>query len=161
MKLVYHGTSVSSAIEIAIDGAILSPWDQQIKDYKRIECLKSMSTPELEEIALEDAKSLFGDHEVEHRVKSISLVTAKYFSIAEDYARHSEQSAGGVVLGFEVDRSLLKVFPKDWEWRGSVYVPRKMRIKSLREIHISPKARLHESKIMEAYARYHPRIFYI
>jgi len=161
MKLLYHGTGVGSALQIAVDGAILCPWEQEIKRIKAIERFRNLSTQELEEMVLKHASSVYADHEVGHRVMAISL--APSLSASRDYATHFEQfpsTGGGVILGFEADRTLLSRIPEDWEKRMVVYIPRKMEIENLKEIYLFPIARAYDSVIREAFAKYNPQMFH-
>jgi len=61
----------------------------------------------LEEAALENAKVGYSKFEIEHRVKSISIVA----NLASAYGIEFEGRGGGIVLGMEVDEKYLATIP--------------------------------------------------
>ncbi|MBS3086125.1 hypothetical protein J4422_00290 [Candidatus Pacearchaeota archaeon] len=163
MTLFYHGTDVDSAIGIARDGAILSPWDETILRYRGLRIAQTMSYRELQKLALEDASRLYSDHELEHRVKSISLDTRFY--IAKGYALgyKEEHFHGGVVLGFEIDEDFLKricLISYSGHILGA-YIPRRLKLDTLKEVHLTPKAKDYKEQIAKEFEVYDPDFFYL
>jgi len=161
MKLIYHGTPLRKALFIAEDGLIKSPWEKAIDDiggvYGKSQRARRIidSRGGIEAYALNFASSEYSDREIEYRVKCISMTN--YFSLASAYGGNNETRDGGVVLALAVDETLRKVLPQDWEKKGTIFVPRKISIDTLAEVHVSPKAIMQMEKIQEAFAKYDPK----
>lgn len=164
---LYHGTSIAGALEIAKDGAILSPWEQDIKlfriafsnnkeRFKRLHPGRNLD--ELEQLALESACETYADYEIEHRVKSVSMTSSLYD--ASHYALRFDNHFGGLVLGFGVDNRVEQILDKNWQKRSVIFIPRRFSLDMLQEVHLTPVAqRLSEAEIKESFERYHPKYF--
>jgi hypothetical protein len=81
-----------------------------------------------EEQVLRMLACCYGPHEIEHRVKSIS-VTAN-FANAKDYCLRFERYSGGVVLGFEPDKLSSSSLPENWEQERTIYILRRASIET-------------------------------
>lgn len=105
MVIYYHGTNIDVALAIARDGAIMSPYEQELKrliaDEARDGISRRYPGKTLEETALECASSGYAKREVEMRAKRISFTLRQ--ELARSYAT-SEGLYGGVVLGLEFDK---------------------------------------------------------
>lgn len=161
MKLWYHGTSIENALKIAENGALLSPLDQTISVYNKIlqtnpmacKSWEGKNPPQtLEEHALELMKLVYSAHEIEHRVKSVSL---SHLNLALTYANRFEDRHGGIILGFALRTQ--------GERRPHVlYVSRRLALdQQLTELYFTPKAEQHRMRIEEAFRKYAPVISHI
>jgi hypothetical protein len=147
---VYHGTSFETALKIAEDGAILSPWEQKILWLStrpdRVEALSRRDASEsIEELALRLASGEFMESELEHRAKSVSF--AEDLISAWACAVYFEKYNGGVVLGFQIDDSYE-------DEHNFIYIPRKQGLESLDEIIMLPVATRNHGAIKAAFSRY-------
>ncbi|VVB81141.1 Uncharacterised protein [uncultured archaeon] len=144
MTLFYHGTPAGRAIKIARDGAILSPWEQEIiflrqlkeknpNSYKKI--TNKNNGMDEEETALELAKIGYAARETEERIKCVSLTSDKSWLIAPHYE---------IILGIELEHP-----PQD----GALFVPRKVPLDTLTEVHYKTR----EQEIRTAFAKYKPK----
>ena len=176
MTILYHGTQTVDSISIARSGAILSPLDVRIEMFEEAlqdpnssiyEFFRKFPDKTIEEYALKTTCLSFGEHEIEHRLKSISM--ARRVNTATDYAMRFDYSfkkkrgefIGGVVLGIDVDEDRIEEFQRLVKSNGNtIYVPRRLDLDELREIHLSPMARkYHRAQIRHEFARYYPRYF--
>jgi len=162
MDYLYHGTSVQNGIKIAKAGAILSPFEQIVRDWRNLSS-QNPSNPffqnrSVEELALDSIRGRFGEHDIEHRGKSVSLVTD--LSMAMRYASKFEYLYGGIVLAFSLDFHQLRELNASGN-QQNVFIPSQVPLDALVEIHLSPKAILSEKAIREAFAKYDPRYSYI
>ena len=159
MSLYYHGTNLDGALGIAKYGAILSRWDQEILRLQFAAAegqdLHLTEGETVEALALRLASSPFHVHEIEHRVKCVSISKSIRVPIMTA-AVEEKRGLGGVVLGFEFSE-----VPKGYETSSTIYVPRKVSIDGLKELHItrdlSPGAR---KNLEQAFVKYsHKYIF--
>lgn len=99
---------------------------------------------------------MYGDHEVEHRIKKLSITTN--IQLAFSHATEFEFSKGGLVLGIEVDDSIIQGLYPDETDRRIMYIPRKLSIEELKIIYLSPVAFLkHLPQLCEEFEKYNPR----
>ncbi|MDO8661068.1 MAG: hypothetical protein Q7K43_04210, partial [Candidatus Woesearchaeota archaeon] len=87
------------------------------------------------------------------------LFRAKTVSIERRLTHAVNYTKGGAILGIEFD----DVLPKESKAvEGTViFIPKKVDITRLKEIHISPQAKHAEKRIRDAYAKYNPTYFYL
>mgnify|MGYP006929387043 CR=1 FL=1 len=96
--MYYHGTNLNAGLSIAKSQAILSPWYVQILRFENFHSENNnshcpdLSNSRFKEQALKVASSLYGDYELEHRVKSVSITSE--FKIAKEYALNFENYSG-------------------------------------------------------------------
>ena len=162
MDYLYHGTSVQNGIKIAKAGAILSPFEQTLRDWQNL-LRQNPNNPffkerSVEELALDSIRRRFGEHEIECRGKSVSLVTN--LGMAGHYALRFDSTKGGIVLGFSRDFHQLRELGASGN-KQNIYIPSQFPLDALVEIYLSPKAILSQRAIKEAFAKYNPRYSYI
>ena len=160
MGILYHGTDVDNAISIARKVVILSPLEQHLEKLVKIYIEK----PEIEsywkgstlgQFALNSLKSSYGPHEIEHRVKCVSVT--KDLSQASSYAQRYEERDGGLVLGIELDDKYIKRMTKG---KDVAYIPKLLSIHTLRELHLSKIAKEKcEQLIKKEFHEYNPKYF--
>jgi hypothetical protein len=178
MVLVYHGTSVGRGIQIARTGAILSPLEQTIDFLRRIYHENPQRKFEdeyhgktIEEVALEHVSSIYREHEIEYRAKSVTISTELWATIS--YAMKSEMRHvvddffckgnglvcwGGLILAVDVDSGYLDSLTRRTAPHLK-YVPDRLSIGNLKELHLSPMARISGKAIKQAFAKYNPVYF--
>lgn len=153
MTLYYHGTVFHFVPEIAEQKALLSPWDQRI-----VRCQKMLASPDLnprsplvknrhrlEDYALEIASHGYGEQDIEHRVKCVSLTNDIYR--AAIYARRAELCS--VIFGLELDPAQQTI----------IFVPRKVPLDTLKEIYVFGKgSRSAKPRLEQLFADYDPAI---
>ncbi|MFH1803182.1 MAG: hypothetical protein ABH864_07095 [archaeon] len=96
----------------------------------------------MEDVALKNAASSYTEREIEHRVKCLSVSrslqgvqsAASYGMGFEDY------KGGGLVLALEIDDGVRKSLPEDWEQMTIIHVPKRLSLRTLRKVHLSPRA---------------------
>ena len=169
-KLYYHGTHVESGLEMAIDGFILSPFEkslkylqkrslEQIQFFKENYRIRFGENYSLEEIALFLSKTGYNEREIEHRVKCLSLT--EQFLTALHYAiQHDTLQGGGLVLSVESSEDLMEKSPIKSDGLV-IYVPGKLSLKNLKEVHISKTAQKLRKRIETAFEKYKPNYFNI
>ncbi len=157
--MVYHGTSLEKAIQIALDGAILSPFGKFLREMQILQkenpklferCAKHYGTSELDELALKRASIGYNEREIEHRVKCISLIDR--FENAYGHADECEKFLGGIVLGIKISKRN----------RGNLtatFIPKEQSLDSLKKVAILPKSMERIGLIKEAYLKYNPEFF--
>jgi hypothetical protein len=156
----YHGTYIQKAFLIAEHAELRSPWAQEIAwlhelyDSGKRDFKAKYGNLTIEEAALENIKKYFGDHELEHRVKSVSLAT-KLEGTAAHYGMMYEGYEGGVVLGLEVKEESLKGATGNSQ---TVYVPKSLKLDAIRNIYLSPQARGSIERIRDAFSRWTPEL---
>lgn len=158
MGIWYHGTSIENALRIAEIGAILSPLDQEILYFDNI--LKNnpkvsefwerkIPSQTQEEYILERLANQYGAHEIEHRVKSVSLSDLR---LASFYASRFEYRDGGIILGFNLLKESKRI-------SNILFIPRKVTLdRQLQSVSFSPKAEQYRQGIEEAFRTYAPII---
>jgi len=141
--MVYHGTSLEKAIQIALDGAILSPFGKFLREMQILQkenpklferCAKHYGTSELDELAL----------------KRVSLIDR--FENAYGHADECEKFLGGIVLGIKISKRN----------RGNLtatFIPKEQSLDSLKKVAILPKSMERIGLIKEAYLKYNPEFF--
>lgn len=167
MALVYHGTNTNRGILIARSGAILSNLEKRIEWLKKLYREQPSRSFEneypgktMEQIALEIESNLYGKHEIEARVKCISVV--KIIEPTKRYAMRSEDGNGGLILGIDLDVSYIESLGKHYGNPDIRFVPGRLSIDKLREIHLSPIASgKYESLIRQEFKKYRPQYFTI
>ncbi|MCA9485822.1 MAG: hypothetical protein KC506_03180 [Nanoarchaeota archaeon] len=170
MELLYHGTHLRNGLEIAESGAILSPWYKYLEElngvYRGKEGLfeEHYSGRTMVDVALENAAFCYSRNELEHRVKSLSV--SKLLSGCGGAAGYGmqfeEYNGGGMVLALEIDEELERSLPNDWEDRYIIFVPKRLELKTLRQIHLSPRAaREAEKLVRKSFEKYNPEILYL
>ena len=171
MVLVYHGTSVRQGIKIAMTGAILSPLEMRIRLFRQANPERLASAfpgKTLEEAAIESISFAYGEHEIDHRVKSVSVVNeiehaVHYAMMYEIRLKDFEKKdvSGGLILAVDIDSTCFDrlVVPTAKYIR---YIPDRLSIDSLKEIHLSPMARRNsETTLREAFSKCNPIYKYI
>lgn len=165
MTLLYHGTGVSEAFDIAKSGAILSPMAQRLKKMQEFpldaDNLRRIYPDRSdEEIATIVESEFYGSGEIEHRVRRVSLVREK--SRAVVHAKNLfEGFRGGVILELEVsdeeitNKDLLKGKSSIVYWLSHIELER------LRALHLLPVASLLEYELRQAFSRYNPIINHV
>ena len=167
MTMLYHGTTTQRAIMVAVRGALLSNWDRQIEELRQSYIENPSRKFEddypgktIEQVALEWQSKLYGEHEMETRVKSLSV--AKTIGPTISYAKNilgEEKNLGGLVLGIELSDFQIADLSPIYGGGDIVYIPRILSIVTLKEIHLSPKATENKKEIIKAFKKYKPAYF--
>jgi hypothetical protein len=167
MTLIYHGTNIKAALDIARTGSLMSPWDQEIEEMNEItreygEEAVRRANPRLRELgleawALEKAKRYFGEHDWEHRVKRASLTANKGKAVT--YAKEGEEHNGGIVLEFEATDEEIREKSLPGHVSEVIYWDRRIPLEKLRSVLMLPVARiLREGQIRKAYSPYRAEV---
>ncbi|NQU78267.1 hypothetical protein HQ545_00705 [Candidatus Woesearchaeota archaeon] len=167
MTLVYHGTNIRAGISIARVGAILSPLEQKIEFLERIfreqpsrSFEKEYPGKTIDQFALEWVSTHYGECEIEHRVKCITVVNN--IEPTKKYALNFEYGDGGLILGIDVDDSCIESLSEHYLNPDIKYVRGELYIDTLKKIFLSPTAkRRHESQIRQEFEFYNPQYFTI
>ena len=167
MTLVYHSTDTKNGILIARRGVILSNLEQRLEEFRQLsprkqERLKILYPGKtMEQAAFEFEASLYGEHEIETRVKCLRVV--KRVESAIFYAMSLEDFEGGLILGIDLDDSYVEKLDQQHYGNQDIkFVPNKLSIDTLKEVHLSPTAkRKHESLIKKEFSRYNPKFIQI
>lgn len=162
MRLYYHGTNVDSALSIAKQGAILSPWFKELLSLQRAveegKNLQLIPGETIEDLALRLASFAFATHEINHRVKCVSISRDTRIPIGHALA-HGYRGNQGVVLGFELSAALVRPYDRA---SSTIYIPKKIPIDSLREIHTFRNLEAKNKKLLDvAFAKYKLRYVFI
>ncbi len=157
MQTLYHGTGLETIFAIARAGAILSPLErktERLKSFNRSpEEFKKIFGKNIEELAFIMATSPYQERQL-MRAQTVSMARVLHHAIG-----YADSNQGGAVLGIEFD----DVLPKELNAieRIVIFIPKKVVLTRLKEIHISPEAKNYEQLIREAYAKYNPNYFYL
>ena len=165
MALVYHGTSKYKGILVARDGAILSNLEKRIEWFKQMyynqpsrNFEKEFPGMTIEQIALEIESSVYGKYETESRIKCLTVAMRKESTI--HYAMSFEDDDGGLILGVDLDDFYIEKLAQHYGNPNIRFVPGRLSLDSLKEIHLSPVAKSkHEKLIKEEFSRYNPSYF--
>jgi hypothetical protein len=156
MGIVYHGTSVEFALQIARDGEVLSPLEKKVRDLRR-----TLGRTEPDHVlaarAFSSAVSEYGD---ETRIRSVSVTPN--LCMANAHAAAYDQRRGGVVLGIELEPGVLGRFGERWMELPVMLLPGKVGLEGLKVVRLSTFAReLEEAAIHAAFDRYAPLYEYL
>ncbi len=171
MEFLYHGTHTLNGVNIARTGAILSPWYQKIERLERLFEKKPEAKKRffeeiypgknISEMALIMASDGFGAHDIEHRVKSVSVSKDK--SRTDHYGTRFDNSrGGGIVLALEITPEIKRILHDGWEKATIIFIPGKLQLESLRQVHLSPRC-MKDSMgfVQKEFERYNPEYFII
>ena len=155
-KRVYHGSIFDFAEVIAEDGALLSPWEREIKALKRHPLSKtflSRRTGSFEEIALELASVGYSEREIAHRVQCISLTEKINHAAEYAFGSFNKEKQGFVLeLDFFGDGTFT-------ENSSTLFVSRRFSLDSLRAIYLASHTfPVYGQHFETLFARFHPQI---
>jgi hypothetical protein len=158
MTMIYHGTSTSKAISIAMCGKILSPLTQAALYLQEIFSEKPAGYFQeihpgktIQDVALGQMYDMYAPREIETRAKCVCLT--KDFGIARGFAMSEERRYGGLVLGMSIEDNLLSGMSGN---SVNLFMPGSLSIDNLTEVHLSPTAKKnHEERIKDEFGRYH------
>ena len=120
---------------------------------------RDFSAKTVEDLAKDLESINLRDEEVELNVMSIKLTTDIY--LARRLALCNEGAEGGLFLAMDLDEKDFRDLKRQYQSQESFYLPRRLGLDYLKEIHISPRAARKEPQIREAFAKYNPVYFII
>ena len=158
--LVYHGTSLPIALEIASCGALLSPFERELSHFRRVQSCSGIDISainhgrSIEDLARTFAEGIYRSHE---RFRASTVSVARDYGTALGYAVPHDAFEGGIVLGIKMREKELDLCSQG-SGRGIYYVQSRLDLADrLDVVYFSSKARMKRSLIVEKFAKYAPR----
>ncbi len=170
-KFLYHGTSLDYAVQIARDGAILSPKARLIRDVRKYFAKKNHYFSDDEDCArlIHDGGKLIEkcldnlkrrQNELYKTVVHVSpnRDLALWFAKGADLSENYE----GIMLGCEITPEVAQTLHQEWKERDNIFVPNQFDIKTLREVYMTKAAfDCDGDEITAEFGRYSPDYYII
>lgn len=154
-KLIYHGTSLEGGLQIARSGAIMSPYEKEIES-----CKEMGVTQEKTERMAELIANGYPERERETRVRRTSFADLNC-ALNHALAFDRERVSGGLVLGVEFSYELMRRDVITRAFNGILFIPGKISLELLRELHVTPRAYAHIDRIRQEFDKFNPAYHFL